>query len=150
MAQQSLLWTALPHGWTVDGTAIRVSVMVNPRLNPSGDPAELASFDPDWTDWPATLAAATIHVHFGSDTVTIPVTQTVGPTRVDDTLGLPDSQVWAALFQRELPVRAGDYVDNTSKDILSYDTAAIQDLVSALYGSWPRSPTASCQPSPTC
>ena len=34
MARQSLIWTALPNGFTADRTGLRMSVMLSPRLDP--------------------------------------------------------------------------------------------------------------------
>jgi hypothetical protein len=134
MASQSLAWMALPNGLTQDGTGIRVSVMLVPRLNPEGDQPQLESF-PEWLDWPATLANATFEVAYGGVTASVPSGQTVGADRVDDTIGLADSTVWKALFGRHLLVRAGDYRDLTSKHVVSYETTGVANLVSSLYGS---------------
>src|SRR5690242_7754775 len=98
MAQQSLLWTALPNGYTDGRAGLRVSVMLSPRLDPQADKPRLASFFPDWKDWPATLARATFTISYGGTSVSIPATQMAGRVRVDDTLGIADSAVWGALF----------------------------------------------------
>ena len=132
MARQRLLWTTLPNGVAEDGGA-RVSVMLSPRLDPEADPPELSSFYPDWQDWPATLGGATFTVRYGAGEVTVPAGQTDGPSRIDTTLGAPDPGAWQALFAPELPVVARPFRDLSGHRVVSYDTAAVADLVSGLY-----------------
>ncbi|MDL2339141.1 MAG: hypothetical protein QFE16_14980, partial [Pseudomonadota bacterium] len=73
MAQQKIIWTALPHGReTADGPhrgAWRVSIVVSPRLTPES-PAErqLDSF-PEWLDWPATIGRQKFALDIGGTTV---------------------------------------------------------------------------------
>ena len=55
MAKQSLIWTALPNGYSDDGASLRVSVLLSPRLDAEADAEVLKSFFPDWEDWPKTL-----------------------------------------------------------------------------------------------
>jgi hypothetical protein len=139
VANQSLLWMALPNGLTEDG-GLRVSVLLVPRLDPEEDPQHLRSF-PEWVDWPATLAKATFHVTYGGATVSVPAAQVAGADRVDGSLlGAPDSSVWRALFEEELAVRGGPYRDHTSEDVLSYETTEVADLVEDLYGTLAANP----------
>ena len=107
MARQSLMWTALPNGYSTDGTSLRVSVLLSPRLEPQAQPNALSSFFPDWEDWPETLRTATFTIAMSSGgSVSIPLTQTTGPNRVDIShYGAPESAVWKALFP--------DYVTTT-------------------------------------
>ena len=96
MARQSLVWTALPNGYTPDRTGLRVSVMLSPRLDaedPLGQSRKLSEFFPDWEDWPKTLADARFEVTYGGQTRSIPATATAGPDRIDDTVGVADSAV---------------------------------------------------------
>jgi hypothetical protein len=135
MAKQSLLWTALPNGLADDGQGIRVSVVLSPRLDPEAGLPRLSTFAPHWLDWPATLAQATFELEYGAATVSVPMTQTGGATRVDLSMGAADSAAWTALFHDDLLVRAGPYVDHTGKDILSYEAADLAELVANLYGA---------------
>ncbi len=133
MARQSFMWTALPNGYTADGD-LRVSVLLSPRLEPQTQPKVLASFFPDWEDWPATLSAASLTITIGNASVSVPITQTAGPNRVDTvTYGGPDSLAWAALFTSTLFVRPFAFQDMSSHQILSYDTVAVADLIKAAY-----------------
>ena len=40
MARQSLVWTALPNGYTPDGQWLRFSAFLSPRLHPQADPPQ--------------------------------------------------------------------------------------------------------------
>ena len=135
MARQSLMWTALPNGFTADGTSLRVSVLLSPRLEPQTQPNTLSTFFPDWEDWPATLSNATFTIAMnGGGGVSIPLSQTTGPNRVDITkYGAPDSAVWKALFQKTLFVRPYEYKDLSSNPVLSYDTVALVATIRGLY-----------------
>lgn len=135
MAKQSLIWTALPNGYSEDGRSLRVSVLLSPRLDAEADPQTLATFFPDWEDWPKTLAAARITVRCGGAAVAIPVVQTTGPHRVDTTLGTPDSAAWKALFGGDLFVRGFEFRDLSNHAIVSYDTVGAANLVKGLYSA---------------
>src|SRR5262249_20207753 len=72
MARQSFIWTALPNGYTPDRAALRLSVMLSPRLDPQVPPGQtkkLSTFFPDWEDWPQTLAAARFDIRYGGQTI---------------------------------------------------------------------------------
>ena len=135
MAKQTLIWTALPNGYTPDNKSIRVSVLLSPRLNPETKPAELTSF-PDFEIWPNTLAKSTFNITIGNTTVTIPGDQTAGQNRVDTYLYQKgaDPEIWQALFPGTTFVRGFEYKDLSSNNVLSYSTLSINDLVHKLYG----------------
>jgi hypothetical protein len=127
MATQSILWTALPNGYSEDGRSLRVSLLVSPRLEPDFD-LQLESF-PDFVDWPATLAGSRFVLHFGGQPeVSVGGQDFAGPTRIDDRLGRPDSSVWTALFPQTTFVRGYKYRDLATHDVLSYPAADMQPL----------------------
>ncbi len=138
MAKQSLLWTALPNGYSQDGKSLRVSLLLSPRLDPEADPLDptiveqLATF-PDFVDWPATLTRTKFVIHFGADSVTIDGNQTTGKNRVDDSLGMADSGVWSALFPDTTYVKGYKFRDLSNHSVLSFQAATIENLVSDLY-----------------
>ena len=113
MARQSFIWTALPNGYTADGSGLRLSVLlVAPARSARSDPATtLQTFFPDWEDWPKTLREARFDVTFNGVTVLLDADDTAGANRVDDRLGLADSAVWKALFNGDLLVKAFAYKD---------------------------------------
>jgi hypothetical protein len=129
------MWTALPNGYSADGTSLRLSVLLSPRLEPQARPNALSSFFPDWEDWPATLSTATFTIAMSSGgSVSIPLTQTTGPNRVDVAVhGPADSEAWKALFSGSLFVRPYEYKDLSSNPVLSFDTLALAATIRGLY-----------------
>src|SRR6266545_503363 len=134
MAKQALLWTALPNGYTSDGKSLRVTALLSPRLDAAGDPHELSSF-PDFVDWPVTLAHATFVVSFGGSPVKIAGSDTTSASRVDTTLGGPDTSTWTALFPGTTFVKDFGFENLESKLVLSYPAADIDELVRKLYSA---------------
>jgi hypothetical protein len=132
MAKQSILWTALPNGYSEDGRSLQISLLVSPRLEPDLD-QQLKSF-PDFVDWPATLAGSRFTLHFGGQpAVSVGGQDFAGPTRIDDRLGRPDSGVWTALFPQTTFVRGYKYRDLATHAVLSYPAADTEALVRNLY-----------------
>ncbi len=89
MAQQSLIWTALPNGYTADGSGMRLSVLLSPRLDtqdPTVTHKKLSVFFPDWEDWPKTLSNAKFDVTYNGQTVSMPAT-TVRRGAIASTIG---------------------------------------------------------------
>jgi hypothetical protein len=137
MGKQALLWTALPNGYSDDQTALRVSVLVSPRLNAESDPPPhvLLNF-PDFLDWPATLANAKFTVHYGGGVVAISGSDTSSPSRIDKSLGEPDTSVWQALLPGETPVTGFAFKDLSNNKVLSYPAAKIDTLIRTLYSAF--------------
>jgi hypothetical protein len=133
MARQSLVWTALPNGYTADGMALRLSVLLSPRLDPQADPQRLDSFFPDWQDWPQTLRKATFTVTCNGATVSVAGDGSGTTNRLDSRLGLADSAAWHALFKPGLLVRPYAFTDLSNRTLRSYDAAAAAELVQSLY-----------------
>lgn len=136
MATQSLIWTALPNGFSNDMKSLRVSLLLSPRLDPEMEPEVLPTF-PDFFakdgDWPATLAKTTFTLHFAGTTVSIAGDDFVSPNRRDDRLGKADSQAWRALFSAKTPVRGYQFNDPSKKKVLSYSAQAVDGLIRDLY-----------------
>jgi hypothetical protein len=133
MAQQSLIWTALPNGYTPDGNSLCLSILLSPRLDPESEPQLLQTFFPDWEDWPKRLRDARFDITFNGQTVSVRGDDTTGPNRVDTRLGLAESDVWQALFKHDLSVRSFMYKDLSNNAVLSYDTVAMAEMVENLY-----------------
>lgn len=133
MARQSFLWTALPNGYGAEGTALRLSVMLSPRLDPLAGLQTLSAFFPDWEDWPQTLSQATFDISYGGTTVSVAANATSGLHHVDSRLGVADSAVWKALFTGALRVQGFAFTDLSRTSVLSYDTVAMKGIVEHLY-----------------
>jgi len=132
MAQQTIIWTALPNGYSDDGGSLRISILVSPRLEPDAD-ERLKSF-PDFMDWPATLDQCTFNLRFGAGPIVrVAGNDREGPLRVDDRIGLANSTVWRALFPAETPVQGFQWRDLTNHKVLSFPAAEMDALVRGLY-----------------
>ena len=107
MSTQNIMWTALPNGLTPDGTRLRLSVLVSPRLTADAATGTLAEF-PDFQDWPAQVAGLTFSVEFtGGPTVSAtPVVEPGNPAL--------DSPAWKALFPATFPVRSYAFDDRSA------------------------------------
>lgn len=139
MAKQSLLWTALPNGYSDDEKSLRVSLLLSPRLDPENVPLDpdapeqqLAAF-PDFVDWPHTLAQAKFVIRFGVQSVTIAGSKFTGPNRIDKHHAAPDSKTWRALLPGSTFVRGHEFRDLSAHSVLSFEAAKIDGLVSDLY-----------------
>jgi hypothetical protein len=127
MATQSLIWSALPNGLAADGSSLRVSVLLSPRLHAGTDPQKLSSFFPDWHDWPATLAGATIDVRYGSTMVSVPVSQVADETEPRGHLARPArlAPTGSRCSRPDLFVEGFTFRDLTHHTVLSYDTGGV-------------------------
>jgi hypothetical protein len=130
--KQTILWTALPNGRSDDGRSLRLSLLASPRLETDPD-TTLAAF-PDFVDWPATLAQSRFRILFGaSGSVAVAGNDFAGATRIDDRLGIADSDVWKALLPRTTLVHGYAFRDLSNHAVLSFPAAAMDDLVRDLY-----------------
>ncbi|HEY0928503.1 MAG TPA: hypothetical protein VGE27_01185 [Gemmatimonas sp.] len=128
MPKQSLIWTALPNGVTADGSGLRISVLVSPRLQPESAAPVLSSFA-DFVDWPDTLRRAKVSLTIG-DTA-IPITD----KHVDSGIGVADSAVWRALFPAATHVKSHTFNHHKNTRVLSFDAVALHDVIRKVYGS---------------
>jgi hypothetical protein len=128
MPVQSLIWTALPNGLTADGRALRLSLLLSPRLESESAQPYLSSFA-DFVDWPATLGRSQITVTIGD--ASIPITA----EQVDASIGVADSAVWRALLPPTTPVESFKMTDHTKTRVLSFDAVALHDVIRKVYGS---------------
>ena len=140
MAKQTILWTALPNGFSPDGESLRVSVLMTPRLQPDEsdkpspeDPAQLSVFA-DFVDWPATLGQSRFLVRFGANSVAVAGNAITGPRSRDARLGLADTAVWTALFPPTTPV-----IGFAWRDLTKHECFRAPPLT---WTSWFRSSTA--------
>jgi hypothetical protein len=137
VARQSILWTALPNGYTADGKSLRLSVLASPRLDPQGSPKRLTTF-PDFVDWPATVAASIFTIEFAGQSVAIAGNELAAGNRVDSSLGTGESATWKALFPGTTFVRPFAFEDLSSNHVVTYDTGEVESLVRSLYSGLAR------------
>ncbi len=123
MAEQRIIWTALPNG-TSDGTpagALRLSVFVTPRLLAPAPGTQLASFA-DWLDWPGTVSGVTWRVH---------VNQLAYPGIVVS--AAPSTARWQDVFTSQTRVRGYVFERIQSKVINSYPASKLYEYVRDRY-----------------
>jgi len=73
--QQTILFTAMPRGITIDPARLPVSVLVSPRLSGS---AKLGSF-PDWLDWTGQVKSKGMKITFATGPKTYVADVDTGP-----------------------------------------------------------------------
>lgn len=110
MAEEKIIWTALPNGIAEDGR-LRVSVFVSPRLTTDGGEGTLEDF-PNFSDWPSNVPPLRVAFEEGSP-----------GTRAERTGPEPSSHLWEALFGeggRDAFVRDYEFDDFTGRRIRSF------------------------------
>jgi hypothetical protein len=129
MLHQTITWTALPNGLTEDGTRLRLSVFVSPRLQSTDTTAvqSLSKF-PDFLQWPQKMAAATFGVRFDDGTA-IPAT-VVGPAQDPEA---PADELWRAVFNTGTEVKP--YVEPVVLDrpLRSFSVRNVREHVETVY-----------------
>ena len=127
MAQQSLIWTALPNGYTADGSGLRLSVLLSPRLDPQIrlGTSKLARVLSRLGGLAGDAGERDVRRQLRRQgTVSIPPTTTRGRTASTLALGLADSAVWKALFTGDLLVKGFEYKDLSPSGTCSRTTPA--------------------------
>ncbi len=124
MEKQTLVFTALPNGFTPGGTA-RVSVLVSPRLL-SDSGAAFLTLDayPDLLQWPARVAALSweASVDGGPALALTPEPSPLKP-------GL-----WDALFRDDTRVKPFVFEDYRGTPVESFPSYKIHGMMAGLYG----------------
>ncbi len=136
MQKQTLIWSALPNGSEgplAEGTTVRLSVLVSPRLwndDPTVPKMSLAQF-PDWLDWPTLVQQGTFQVEFAGGP-TVAATADFLPLRPD---------LWQALFKADTTVIPYQFEDLSGAEVLSFPSATIHDLIKGVYQRAATDPT---------
>ncbi|WP_424857802.1 peptidoglycan-binding domain-containing protein [Streptomyces sp. SAI-170] len=130
--EQHINWTVLPAGLSDDGTQVRVSVFVAPRLQPEGTNATLAEF-PDFLRWPEKIMAATFEFATADGSVTPPV-----PASFTGALApqgpAPDMDLWTSLFHEGTPLEPYSG-DAPQRDMRSYSAQEVRGFTKRVYGT---------------
>ena len=127
--RQTLVWTALPNGWSSDGQHLKVSLYCSPRLESSSASPRLDEFS-DFVNWPQTL----------SDPPGGPITfsAVIGSHRVGascTSLLELDRTAWEMVFDPSTTsVAPYDFVDYSASTPTSFDAAAAEAYVRQVYG----------------
>jgi len=120
MANQTVLFTVLPRGLSVNPTRFSVSVYVSPRLQGA---SKLEQF-PDWLDWTQQLTERGMKLAFrcGAQTQSL---------EIDRMVLRPD--LWRAMFKRDTFVRSHAFNDYSDRAIFSYPVRLALSTIKAAY-----------------
>lgn len=137
--EQSVLWTVLPAGLSEDGSQVKVSVFVTPRLGvPDADPAAQPPQEPergtlqpfrDFLSWPGRVKDATFE--FGPGDGVSPSFS--GPVRPSGPA--PDTALWEKLFHKDIPLEpyAFDSMAGRAETAHTYSAKDVSDTTRAFY-----------------
>ena len=121
---QRVVWTVLPNGVKEGGAALKLSVLVSPRLSlPNNVSPDNLSHFADWSDWPKVIGGATFGVSVDG-----------GPATPATRVSKLDSAIWKAIFPAATFVRPYKFDDMRDKVILSYPVATIANAIQSIYG----------------
>jgi hypothetical protein len=126
MSIRNIMWTALPNGFSASGDALKLSVLVSPRLVTNAPTGTLAEF-PDFLDWPATVGALRFRVEFqGGPTASVsPVVEAGFPAL--------DSPAWLALFDKNTAVTSYAYENKVGLNVLSFPVKKVFSFLKEQY-----------------
>lgn len=126
MSTRTIMWTALPNGFTAAGDKLKLSVLVSPRLITNGPTGTLAEF-PDFLDWPAVVGTLKFRVEFqGGPTIT--TSPVVEPNFPD-----LDSAAWKALFNSHTPVTSYVFEDKVGVNVRSFPVKKVFSYLKTQY-----------------
>ncbi|MBD2731845.1 hypothetical protein H6G96_37630 [Nostoc sp. FACHB-892] len=123
MANQTILFTVMPRGISVDPETLPVSVYVSPRLFGDSDQAQLREF-PDWLNWTSLLQTRGMSLTFRCEGVDF--TAAVATDHLQPSL-------WNALFKPETLVRSHTFDNYSEHQIFSYSNRNTLSLLKGLY-----------------
>ncbi|OIJ63625.1 hypothetical protein [Streptomyces mangrovisoli] len=133
--EQHINWTVLPAGLSDDGTQVRVSVFIAPRLQPENGAGTLADF-PDFVDWPARLEDATFVFAAGEDG-----TGAAPPRQLDpftDSLRPQspsfDGELWTSLFHEDTPLQPFSFAAPGEREMRTYSAGQVSAYTKQVYG----------------
>ena len=118
--EQTVLFTVLPRGISVDRDPMPVSVFVSPRLTGADT---LGAF-PDWLAWTRRLAEAetTLTIRCEGQTVEAPIDR-----------GVLRPELWEALFHEDTLVRSFEPDDYGDRGVFSYSMRQTLSALKAVY-----------------
>lgn len=137
--EQHINWTVLPAGFSDDGTQVRVSVFIAPRLTTTDQPqvgasdqqvlSTLGNF-PDFVTWPERVKAATFEFATGEDTSAL---STPFTGRLDLQGPTPDASLWKKLFTKDTPLELFVFKSTNVNDGHTYSANEVSRLTRRTY-----------------
>jgi hypothetical protein len=117
---QTILFTAMPRGITLQGETLPVSVLVSPRL--FGD-TRLGKFR-DWLNWTAHLKKHGLHLTFLCEGQTLALDIDREPLK---------PELWDALFNTKTLVRPFAFDDYSDRSVFSYPVRLALSALKGMY-----------------
>lgn len=123
MAIQTIVWTALPHGWDAQGRP-RLSIVVAPRLRPQKESERRlgAPAYSDFHNWPKTLGGLALGLRIGGKVFPV------------ERQGQTDAALWDALLGPDTPVTGFVFTDMSRVNLRSFSVRNVQGFVRQHYG----------------
>lgn len=125
MAQQKIVWTALPYGRISKGPLAgrwRVSLVASPRLLPeAAGEQKLGAFEA-LLRWPETVAELAFALQIGNDQFAL------------KPQALPEMKTWGRLFDDETPVAGFAFKDMASVNLRSFSVRNVLGFARRHYG----------------
>ena len=125
MAQQQIVWTALPNGRITEGPLAgrwRVSLVASPRLTPdAAGEQQLGAFEA-LLRWPETVMQLDFGLQIGSDAFAL------------EPEALPGMDSWARLLDKETPVAGFVFKDMAGVNLRSYAVRNVLGFARRHYG----------------
>ncbi len=124
MAMQTLIWTALPNGFTADGE-LALSIVVSPRMTAlKADEQHLgADTYADWHNWPLTVSRARFLLAVDGEPA---------PFRVE-VRSQPNPELWPLMFPGDLFVRGFVFKDMSANNLRDYPADTVISTLKGRY-----------------
>jgi hypothetical protein len=125
MAQQKIVWTALPNGRITEGPLAgrwRVSLVASPRLLPEAAGEQQLGAFPALRRWPETVMQLDFGLQIGNDSFAL------------EPEALPDMETWARLFADETPVAGFAFKDMAGVNLRSFAVRNVLGFARRHYG----------------
>ncbi len=120
MVQQSVQFTIMPRGLTLNPATLPVSVFVSPRLSGAD---KLGSF-PDWLNWTQKLKRNGLKLVLRCGTKNMTVSVDTKPLQ---------PQLWREMFNESTYVRSYEFPDMTTQAVFSYPVRLALSVVKSAY-----------------
>ncbi|GAA2778984.1 hypothetical protein GCM10010521_67490 [Streptomyces rameus] len=138
--EQHINWTVLPAGLSEDGTQVRVSVFVAPRLTTTDQPQEgqppgqpdLSTLErfPDFVSWPERVQGATFEFATGEDAS---ASSTSFTGQLDPQGPVPDGNLWKKLFNKDTPLELFVFKSTNMNECRTYSARTVGKFTRQTY-----------------
>jgi hypothetical protein len=132
--EQTIVWTALPHGVIESGgeKRLRLSLVASPRLRTDmGD--KLKYFKEHFLDWPATVRAMKFELQFSPGPIVSKVRRIIPEDSSEEKF--PSSELWSKIFNGDTYVRPYEFPAMEDKLIYSYPVGNVAGFIKKLYSA---------------